>query len=84
MTHDRMQPNVHFTMCERGFLIDVTPGMGMVGTRYAFDKIEDVAQWFIDQYAPGGLHGAKASDGRTEPASGTLLASGDGDTRIGR
>ena len=50
MTHDRMQPEVHFRMVERGFILSVQSHPGTMVTEYAFDRIEDVARWFVDQY----------------------------------
>lgn len=50
MTHDRMQPDVRFKMVEHGFILDVGDETGLMGVRYAFSTIEEVAAWFLDQY----------------------------------
>lgn len=55
MNHDRMHTQVRFQKCERGYLLSAGGheqyGGGM-GVLYAFDTIDAVAAWFIDQYRP--------------------------------
>lgn len=57
MNYDRqadrgVHGEVNFIRCARGFLITTGgPHSGMLGTLYAFDHIEDVAAWFVEQYA---------------------------------
>jgi len=41
---------VRFERCARGFVLVGGEERGMLGTMYAFDHIEDVAAWFVEQY----------------------------------
>lgn len=41
---------LEFRKCSRGFTLFATPGQGMIGDVYAFDRIEDVAGWLVEQY----------------------------------
>ena len=51
MKHDRMQRDVRFTMCAEGFLLQVGGFDGSLGTMYAYSSIEEVCEWFLNQYA---------------------------------
>jgi hypothetical protein len=50
--HDRgAHQEVSFMRCARGFLLTTgNRASGMMGALYAFDRIEDVAAWFVEQY----------------------------------
>lgn len=40
------------TQCVRGFLVSEAPSHErMITPMYAFDKIEDVAAWIVEQYS---------------------------------
>jgi hypothetical protein len=43
--------SVTFTRCARGFILrSGSEYDGSIGVIYAFDRIEDVGAWFIEQY----------------------------------
>lgn len=43
-----------FNRCARGFTLSATGGYDRVssGPHFAFDKVEDVAKWLVEQYGP--------------------------------
>lgn len=48
-THEALR----FRKCRRGYLVAVDERYGELGDSYAFDRIEDVAAWLVEQYSGG-------------------------------
>lgn len=43
--------HLRFIRCRRGFLLDTTHrDFGGMGEMFAFDRIEDVGAWLVEQY----------------------------------
>lgn len=43
--------DISFTRCTRGFILR-SGNYGEMGHVWAFDNIEDVGAWFVEQYSP--------------------------------
>jgi hypothetical protein len=41
-----------FNRCARGFVLRATDDYGRRHTTFAFDRVEDVAKWLVEQYGP--------------------------------
>ena len=66
MSFDRgSQSELQFRRCERGFMLVAGAGGGDYGTFFAFDKIEDLAAWLVDQYG----HPTEPDDSPTQCVS---------------
>lgn len=52
MKHDRGAfADLNFMKCARGFLLSASRGPGLMGEMFAFDRIEDVGAWLVEQYS---------------------------------
>lgn len=43
---------LRFERCARGFVLFADAGPGLIGEMFAFDRVEDVGAWLVEQYGP--------------------------------
>lgn len=66
---------LNFSRCERGFILtDGGQGMGFLHRIWAFDRIEDLAGWLVEQYSAQAIEAGTDETERLGPQGESAVA----------